>query len=441
MTHDVTLPPKTTTPPSFIHRLVHRIRNPNRVQKWAQFGSFFVAIFGLFGLTLTGLVGSEWLIFAIVPAVVVFGWLTIFVPLADLDVYTDKTEVDWVWDEVIRSATDSVDIVAGDLSWLRDNRCLDLVLAALRSKGCTIRVICKAPERHTERRENIAALLAGGIEVRALPKEHRPTPSSAIAVVDHHNLRDIVVCRIRTAKKPGALTDSYSGISNPDSTEYWAKRELAVRDEEQISSSLALVKAYWSCSQPVVLIEELPSDVATSAIVLAALRCVPTYRLIRDTDVQTRTIKIRDLFSWCLREDKLEGTSILVKQMVEQNVPMFAPSLVWSNNRATILLHPIVEYHNNKPVVFDGVHRLWHMYRDDPNASAQVLVINCDTPLPGTPECFERLPYYRGKLNRHADFRLYKEEYWRSFTPMEQYLADEGKKKLSDHHLRFPRLE
>jgi len=420
-------------------RLTSKVSNPEKLRPWAQLASFSAAFLSVLGLSAAQYVSTPWILAVTAVLGVGIAAIPIFIRFTGLDVYTSKAEVDWLWDESLRSAEQSVEIVAGDLSWLRDTRQLHRVVAALVHKGCVVNVVCKPPKSHPVRRENISALLRAGASVRVLPDNHRPTPFSALLVLDRDNPTELSVCRLQTTECGGAFVDQYIGVSKSDNKSYWGKRELPSRDLAAVKTALALTKAYWECSAPVIVHEELSFDLhETQALALTALREVPIYRNFTSTDIRAAVVRIQDLYSWCIREDKLRSTDVLVDEMFRQGIKSFAPSLLFSNTSATILLPPIVEIHDEKVVVLDGTHRLWHLYRKDPDARATVLTVTAPAALPASPLPFSRLPHFRGQLDRRNDLRSYKPENWRSFTPMEKFLQKEGIKRLEQTYIAFP---
>ena len=237
---------------------------------------------------------------------------------------------------------------------------------------------------------------------------------------------------LRRREQPGARADIFDGKSRPEGKKYSARRLLPRRDFEEVQTSLALAKAYWECSRPVVLHEELPWDLpATKSLVVNALRQVPHYHDITDADVYQDAFRIAELSSWCIRQDKLSPSEEIVAEMRKQGTSTSSPTLICSNRPTTILLPPVIEIHDDVRAVMDGTHRLWHLYRGDPNARATVLVVAVSVPLPGVPHLFTKLPYFRVQLDRNSDITAYKAEYWRSFTPMEMFLRSEGEQYLA----------
>ncbi len=434
----VSMPEQVTSAPLRHRRLSQRIQNPERLRKWTQLVAVAVSLLGVLGLSAAQIINSPMLLGAAGIIALAVAAIPIFRSMPGVDVYTGKEEVNWLWDRSLRDAEHSVDIVAGDLSWLRERK-LHRVLAALVQRGCTVRIICKPPERHPLRRENIAAALFAGAQLRALPAEQRPTPFSALLVLDRDNPRELAVCRFKTEEQPGARADIFDGKSRPEGKKYSARRLLPRRDFEEVQTSLALAKAYWECSRPVVLHEELPWDLpATKSLVVNALRQVPHYHDITDADVYQDAFRIAELSSWCIRQDKLSPSEEIVAEMRKQGTSTSSPTLICSNRPTTILLPPVIEIHDDVRAVMDGTHRLWHLYRGDPNARATVLVVAVSVPLPGVPHLFTKLPYFRVQLDRNSDITAYKAEYWRSFTPMEMFLRSEGEQYLADRFTAFP---
>lgn len=426
--------------PPLRRRLIQKIRNPERLKKWTQLASVFVALLSVLGLSASRIIHSPWALTIVGVIALGVAALPIFIQLHGVDIYTCKEDVDWLCDVSIRSAEHSLDIISGDMSWLRDERRgLPQVFAALIHRGCTVRIVCKPPENFLHRRENYAAALFAGAQVRALPADHRPTPFSALFVIDRDNHRELSVCRLQTTEPPGPLTDNFAGISKPAKKRYWAKRALPTRDIVEVESALALSKAYWACSSPILLHEPLPIDaIEIQALILAALQKVPLYSQFQQSDFSMKTLRVADLFSWCIREDKLLRTENIVTEMEKQGLTMFETSLVCSNFLSTVMLPPIVEVHGEKNIVFDGTHRLWHLYRRNPEARAIVLAVTASGPLPATPHRFSKLPFFSGRLTRSSDLHSYKPEHWRSFTPMEDFLALEGSKQLKERYLAYP---
>lgn len=400
---------------------LRKLRNPKRAKKWGQMLTLVFGIVSAFGFPISQLVSVTWILIAVLLASILLGLFFIWLPADELDTYHGKAKVDWAWDEMLRSAKESITVVAGDLSWLDDDRSIDQTLAVQCAGGLPVRVISKAPGLEPDLRREIVFLISIGAQVRVLPEHLRPLPYTGI-VIDRERPEDCTAFRNRTIKNQGELGE--------EKIEKWGRRYLSTRDAEQMAMWLPLVEAYWECSSPVTILEPLPRDSETSALLLKALRLVPLYSSLKNTDFQIVHVDIRTLFSWCLREDKLASLAPVMGQMNAQKICTFEPCACWTNKDQTILIPPIVERHGEMLVVVEGTHRLWYLHRADPMCRAQVIMIENQGPLPGEPVPFSEMRTYPGRVDRPAVIRNYDVRYWRSFTPMENFLQGVSRKRL-----------
>jgi hypothetical protein len=366
----------------------------------------------LFGWTMRDIFSQNWAIVLMILAFFV-GAGIIFLSQRREDTYHGKPEVDWAWDEMLRRAESSVDIVAGDINWLHDDRCIAQLLANKKQNGCTIRIICKPPFTNPVIRHGIASLLILGAEVRVRPVDLDKIKTTGI-LTDVNNAEARAALRVRT-------TDIQAELAIPMTKVYWAKRDLSKRDDDHLELWKALVDSYWNRSAPAVLLERWPEQ-SENDMIQEALQKVPVYG--NNPRFEIATVEVAHLSSWCLIEDKLRLTESVVTQFIPQQIPYFASCFCWSNYAASALLPPIVERHGSDLIVMEGTHRLWHVFKKDPYAKVLVILVSTRVPPPGIPRSISELVLYPHRLgpDRSKYIKKYKEEYWRKFTPMNNHL-------------------
>jgi hypothetical protein len=382
-------------------------------KRYAKLLTFLGIIIPLFGYTLREFVPQHFGIIALFFTILI-GAAFIILSRPFMDEYEGKPQVDWAWEEMLRRADSSIEVVAGDIDWLHDDRNIARLLAAKR-EYCSIKVVCKAPEYNPIIRRGIASLLALNAEVRVRPAALGFIRTTGI-LIDRENAGNRAALRVRVTGTQGELSDQVKKV-------YWAKRDLPGRDYDHLESWQALVDSYWDRSVKAVLLERLPPTAPPEQeIIRDALLNVALYK---KAQFEIRDVEVATLSAWCLREDKLRLTEDVVPQFKLQQVPYFEPCICWSNYKTSVLLPPIVEQHGQQLVVMEGTHRLWHLLRNNEYARARVIVVSTTLPLPGIPKPISDLPLFShrlGPLGREHHIEHYNEQYWRSFTPMDNHL-------------------
>ena len=355
------------------------------------------------------------------------GVLFIFFLPERLDVFEGELEVNFVWDEMIREAKDLIEIIAGDLSWLDDNRRLPLTLAAHRSLGVTIKLICKNPNYDKpDLRRRIAFLLSHGIEVRVLPSVYRPVYSGFI--IDRSPSDRCTAFRHSTKANlgPHGLKEEKQG-----------RRYVHNRDIDEMNMWESVVTSYWELSKPVALFEKLTPIDETNNFIMEALHKVKQYSLLQPSEIEIgHIVDIESLWGWCLIEDKMERIAPAMDQMSDQGIEPFELCICWSNIDHTIWLPPIVEVHDGSKTVMEGAHRLAYLYKKNVKAQARVILIHNREDLPGEPVPFPKMSVVKSRLGSQSRGKIidkYEERYWRSFTPMLEFLGGESEKRLLEH--------
>lgn len=381
---------------------------------------FVGSVLPLFGYTVKDLFPLPETILLLTLAMIA-GAAAIFVVRPRSDEYNGKPEVDWAYDEMLRRAETSIDIVAGDISWLderRDPRNIAQLLAVKKRDGCEIRLVCKPPGTHRGIRRGIASLLTLGADVRVRPHDMGSIDTTGI-ITDTADEANRKALRVRNfSYQPGELADQ-------DKKFYWAKRDLPARDDDMLILWKELVDSHRVRSAPAVLLAIWPENHID--VIRKALQKVVIYG--NEPSFVIEEVEVADLFSWCLIEDKVRLTEPVVAQFEPQGIPYFSCCFCWSNHAASVLVPPIVERHGSKLIIMEGTHRLWHVFKKNSHAKVRVVVVSTEVPPPGDhPRSISDLALHPQRLGSERGKYIvnYRDLYFRRFNPMNGHLKEIG---------------
>ncbi len=302
--------------------------------------------------------------------------------------------------ELIRGASHSVRVFAGDVSWSeRDAQSISQRVDG----GVSVSVLCRAPRANRVTQRNVALLLAAGAHVHYYSAAHSPVVRGLVVDGDD----PIYSTALTIAKRALGNVERGSGIPGTQELyDYEAVRYIPPGDRDHIEALKQLFQALEEHSDLGILL--VPIEMSASEY-CQLLSIVPHYARLDVTDVDLQSVDIQSLFAACqyVKEYKIRATLSMLAAYEQQEIPCFQPCFCMSHQRCGIVLPPILEEHGDKLVAIDGMHRLYCRlaYRARPDANC--LVIRKRGTLPSTPIVFEDVRLWPHKFPRVKSFPDY----------------------------------
>ena len=335
-------------------------------------------------------------------------------PKADL---RDKDQIDHAWRDLLRAASRSVRILAGDASWAR--RDVDL-LRELIAKGIDVAVLCEDPGPHIRVRQNLTLLLHAGVDVRLYS---RNTGVRGI-VVDWGT--DSPGAALRVLKIPTTLHQHHEGEpGNAALFDYRAWQYSPNDKTPDIVVMADLFESLFASGQEALRLE--PVHLASKEIAdLLNVVDIHQYSEVRPEDLQIVSLTLDELWSCCrfVKLPRLQRVADLVKAYDSHGVPAFSPVVALSRRAHTLLLPPIVEWHEDKYVVVDGMHRLYTKLVLQKEGQTQCLVVATESPLPSRPLHFSDVVITPRKRPKTENFPELEMRYFRTVKQLEPVLQN-----------------
>jgi hypothetical protein len=351
---------------------------------------------------------------------------------SERNLYTTKSDIDRVWQEMLNGATKSVNIFAGDVSWIdRDKELISRII----KDSVNIFVVCRPP-RNEKTKQNVADLLETGAcvryydtdpPVRGLLIDSERTRESTALIVDKFARQ--VIDEIDEASMPS--TARGSGVpSSSNIYSHRAIRYLPEDDSRYVAVLNSLFAFYWETSIDSLVL--YPGKLNTHHIV-QALRIVPHYIDIKESDIQIELIDTDDLWAACtyVKQKKLQLTKAIFKAYEHSKIQIFSDCRCLSNKGEFLLLPPIIERHNGKYIIIDGMHRLFyaHVFFEE-KQEVCCLILSTDTPPPSSPIPLDKVQIWPCKLPKNRVFLDYKPELLRKIKSLDQALKGDFHKLI-----------
>jgi len=313
---------------------------------------------------------------------------------------TSKDDISTAWQYLLENATRSVRVLSGDSSWaLRDAE----ILKKLVTKGVDVRVLCERPGRNDIVQANIRSLLAAGVTTRYYTSG---TTCRGI-VVDYSD--DYRGFALRVEKSPKTATEHAEGVpAKPSLYRHRAYRHFPQDDSRHIDIMAMLFDSLYSVA--IDCVELSPVDLTNAEIHdLLVAATIQQYGDIARSDIAERSFTVDELWSTCryVKQNKLNGLRAIVTAYNDRGLEPFVPAACVSNTKASLLLPPLVEEHEGKFVIVDGMHRAFNHLIIDRSPEIQCITVSCRTGLPSRPIQFKDVAVVPTKRPRIVNFDQY----------------------------------
>jgi hypothetical protein len=337
------------------------------------------------------------------------------------NIYTTKSEIDQIWQELLIGATSSVQIFAGDVSWIdRDKE----LIARIKDR-VDVFVLCRCP--HNEKtQQNVVDLLKAGAKVRyfdapvrGLLIDTKDTRRSTALIIDK-SPRQII--SVSNQDSMPLANDRGSGVPGSSNIyRYKATRHLPQEDNRYIEVLSLLFNLCWDVSVDGVIL--CPIELNRYQIV-QTLRTVPHYENLEENDIQIEVLVFNELLSSCIyvKQNKIRSIEAVLEAYNRQGIPPLSFCTCISYSGQSLLLPPIIEKHNGKYVIIDGTHRLFYMYAFAEKQEILCLIVSTNVPLPSSPIPLGKVQIWPRKLPKHQVFLDYKPELLRKIKVLDRAL-------------------
>ncbi|MBT2212911.1 hypothetical protein [Actinomadura sp. NEAU-AAG7] len=382
-----------------------------RVASIVQWTSFVV---GVTGLTLIKALNghpviTKWAIGLAFVALAIFLCIQIF--RRNPNHFRGKKAVDSAWRALLTRADHSVDVFAGDVSWVQDNK---TSISQRIGAGVVVRVLCRWP-RTSGQLKQVRTLIGAGVYVKFYPE-------------DLIKVRGLVVDAGIGAGRGTALTvtkSPKSSISVTDQSsmfDYSALRHLPANDATQIDMLHQLFESAWkSFPQGIILNKTVPSIDELRKIIGQ----VEQYERLGVGDIKLKKLSVDSLYSCCrtVKAKKLDRVWGLLDAYQKFGIDFFEPCKVETDGQKGTLLPPIIEQQvDGKLVIVDGMHRLFQMATRTEKQQAVCLVVSGAGALPSTPIHFSEVRMSPTKVPRSENFANYDHDLFRDIKAIDRSL-------------------
>lgn len=390
-------------------------------------------ITGISGVTLSNLRDNYSIAFFSTFVLLILATLIAFLSWKDNNVFSSKQDIGKIWQEIIKGASHSIRVFAGDVSWISRDKEL---LSSRIKEGIIISIICKKPHNPVTT-ENIRQLLLTGAEVKYYKSSKVPTVRGLI--IDSEEKSQITALTIsKSAKSKLKISqertdiDVRRGSGEPGNTQiyqYQGIRYLPPKDVQQLQILSDFFDVMWSETNTGVVLApiELPKK-----NIAQFLHSVSHYKQISASDIRFELVDIQNLWSTCnyVRDYNFPFVRSILEAFKTQQIQPFSTCLCTSHMLKSILLPPILEENNDKLIIIDGMHRLFLQLNFMQQSSALCLVLKTKINLPSLPVPFEKIQVSSHKVPRKQNFVDYKPELFRTIDLLDQQLKDEYVKYL-----------
>lgn len=334
--------------------------------------------------------------------------------------FTEKNAIDSIWHTLIDGATESIDVFAGDLSWVeRDKDNIRKII----QRGVHVAVLCHNPYQSRQLQMNIRSLLETGAEASFFDGSKYSPPYGLL--IDAAS--PILCTALEVSREPkSALSSGPQRSDGTDIYDYEAVRYVPARDRKHIQVISTLFNAMWEQARnaivlaPITDLENLLRNELPRLLTL-----VRQYAGLSSSDISVCNVDVGDIFASCnyVKATKLHAIASVSQSYSDQGLPEYKPCYAIEANRRSLLLPPILEEHSGGLVVVDGTHRLFRLFAERQRANAFCIVLKNAPDLPGRPVPFRDVKAWPRKLPREQVFIEYKPSLYRNFIEMDERLA------------------
>ena len=342
----------------------------------------------------------------------------------------DKANISNAWQTLMSKASRSIRIFSGDASWAsRDTA----VLQELLSRGVKVRALCEQPGTNEIVKTNIQRLIGANLHLRYYSAV---TSVRGIVVDKNENLEGFALLVRKFSKTAAQHIEGLPG--RPDLYDYKAKYYFPQDSRDQIEMVAALFDLLYAAGLDAFVLNpaKVPLDVMAGILARSG---IPQYSTVTPQHLTLQTLTLAELWSACrfVKNERLNLIRPLVLAYNNQNIDRFAPACCLSCRQHTVLLPPIVEKHDDKYVVIDGMHRLYTHLILNRETSASCIVVSCGQSLPSQPLPLGQVSAVPSKRPRAENFPQYREEQFRPIKKLDSFLHDLYHSQ-SDSHIVLP---
>jgi hypothetical protein len=208
-----------------------------------------------------------------------------------------------------------------------------------------------------------------------------------------------------------------------------ATRYLPDDDSRYVAILNSLFAFYWRTSIDSLV---LYSGKLNTHHIAQTLRIVPHYIAIKESDIKIEILDTNDLWAACtyVKQEKLQSAKAILKAYEHSKIQPFLDCKCLSNKGEFLLLPPIIEKHDEKYIIIDGMHRLFYAHVFEEKQEACCLIVSIDTPPPSSPIPLDKVQIWPRKLPKNRVFPDYKPELLRKIKLLDQALKDEFHKLI-----------
>lgn len=384
-----------------------------RIRRSIEIGAVLT---GVTGVTLTNLKSTNRIAFYIILVFFLGLSIAVYFSWGRTNFFQEKQKINKIWQHLINGATQSICIFAGDVSWgTRDA----IALKSQHNAGVKIRLLCRRPGQNKDIKDHISRVMQSGVQIRYYDNSKSPVIRGLVIDTDSIDSSTAFITS-KSAKKQ--ITRQYGVPGDERIYEYNANRYFAPQDLQSIKIIQQLFDSLWDQSMDGLILNQAH---LTNNNIIGLLHHVPHYNHLQISDIKIQTIQIHNLWSPCrfVKESKIARTKHLIDAYETQGMQFFEAVKYYSSHHQSVLLPPIIENHNGKYVVVDGMHRLYCHFVCRGYADAICLVIqNAKHDLPGKCISFDQVSIIPRKVSRKESFIDYQPELFRNIKLLDTAL-------------------
>ena len=305
-----------------------------------------------------------------------------------------KDKINDSWKRILHIASESIIIFGGDISWIKRDKA-EIKKLTNKISPVKIKVLCRRPEHKNietlaNLKYNLKQLILSGAKTKFYV-DQRYKETKIRGIISDSELEygeGLIITKI-----PKNNIDRGTGSPGSEKNyDYLATHLIPTKDHNIINVYYELFHRIWETALIGIVLDELEYSPVDYHKWLVK---IPEYKDLSANDISLRTVQINNLFSLChiVKTYKFPFTLSLINAYQTQKVNIFNPCEVVSSNKPekTVLLPPILEAHDDKLVIIDGMHRLYYSYFYEKISQVNCLVIKIKKPLPSEILPFDRV--------------------------------------------------
>jgi len=148
----------------------------------------------------------------------------------------------------------------------------------------------------------------------------------------------------------------------------------------------------------------------------ALVRCVPQYAALRQITLERVNVSEIQSLSRFVNATRLQFASNLIQKYQTACIDVYKPVVLTNDAVRRLIAPPVVEWHEGRPILFDGTHRVWTALRNGMKWIYVLSLRDVNLPLPCEITPWGQVTVRPDKYSRNENLRSLNMLYYRPVT-------------------------